>query len=310
MTQALQLMVPRTVLYAAFAGICLLLSLFITFPYEAIQQRIEIEAARAGLSVKLGSLGPALFGVTASRVQIGPAVEGDAAQETLLIPEIVVRPTLFPLGVRFKAKAFGGSLEGSTGQGSKAEINLHFEGLDLSQGNLQALSGVDLSGKLSGHLALTLPVAAPPGAKAKVADLSQADGQITLDAAGLLVNGGTVKVPMYGSLAPMDLPKVALGNLELRLNFDKGLGTIESLKTSGGDLDLNATGTLKLARKLDYSEPNVDIKLRASPEMVKRLGILGSGLSLLPSDRSDPSTKSAHLSGYLGKPRFAPGAKN
>ncbi len=305
MTSALQLRAPawnarwkRTTFYSLFGLFCLVLSLFITFPFEAIQQRIETEAVRAGLSIKIGSLGPAfglMPGVTASRVQLF-APGGEA----LLIPQVMIRLMLFPPGAHFQAKAFGGSIEGSVGQGSKAKIDVEFEGLDPSQGNLQAFSGVDLSGKLTGRVAMTLPVA----------DLSQADGEVTLDAAGLLVNGGTVKVPVGGTPMPVDLPRIDLGNLQARITFVRGLGTVESFKTSGGDLDLSATGTLKLARKVDYSEPNVDLKLKANPEMVKKLGLLGSGLSLLPPDGSDPSTRSAHLGGYLGKPRFTPGGRN
>lgn len=303
----------RTALYAVFAVTCLLFSLFLTFPYDAIQQRIETEAARAGVTVKIGSLGPAFFGVTATRVQLfAPGANSAEAtpSEALLLNQLTIRPMLFPPGAHFRAKAFGGSIEGSIGQGSTASVELAFAGLDPSQGNLQGFSGLDLSGKLSGRLSMTLPVVSLPGSKVKAADLSQADGELILDGSGLLVNGGTIKVPIGGTPMPVDLPKLDLGTLQARLGFAKGLGTVEAFKASGGDLDLNATGTLKLARKVDYSEPNIDLKLKVNPDTVKRLGLLGSGLSLLPSDRSDPTTKSAHLSGYLGNPRFAPGSRN
>lgn len=300
----------RAALYTAFGLFCLVVSLFVTFPYEAIQQRIEMEAARSGLTVKLGSLGPAFLGVTATRVQIAAAKPEEEAAEPLLLSYVTVRPTFFPPGVRFKAGALGGTITGALGQGSKQSIELDLDGLDPSQGNFGAFTGLSLSGKLAGHLSLTMPWVTPPGSKVKIADLSQADGELSLDGSGLAVNGGTVKVPMGGTPMPIDLPKTDLGNLVVKIGFAKGLGTVDTLRASGGDLDLTANGTLKLARKVDYSEPNLDLKLRVNPDTVKRLGIMGSGLSLLPSDRSDPSTKSAHLSGYLSKPRFVPGSRN
>ncbi|HZH02156.1 MAG TPA: type II secretion system protein GspN, partial [Myxococcaceae bacterium] len=282
--------------------------LFATFPFDAVRQRLETEAGRAGYTLRVGSLGPAFFGVTASRLQLSPAAGGDAA-EPLLVPSVTLRPSLFPPGASFHAKAFGGRVSGSVSAAGDA-LDVEFSGLDPAQGNIRGFTGVDLAGRIGGRARLSLPRATAPGSKAKAPDLSRADGIISLEGSGLSVNGGNVTMPLMGQPTPVDLPKVVLGNLQARITFVKGLGTLEVFQAKGSDLDISASGTLKLARKIDYSEPNVDVKIKADPEFVKRLGLLGSGLSLLPADRSDPGQKVAKITGYLGKPRFAPGARN
>jgi hypothetical protein len=50
----------------------------------------------------------------------------------------------------------------------------------------------------------------------------------------------------------------------------------------------------------------MDFKLRAEPEFVKRLGLLGAGLSILPADKEDPKFRAAHLSGFFNRPNFGP----
>jgi hypothetical protein len=49
----------------------------------------------------------------------------------------------------------------------------------------------------------------------------------------------------------------------------------------------------------------VELRLKAEQAFVKRLGILGSGLSMLPADPKNPGFRVAHLTGFLGSPRLA-----
>ena len=67
----------------------------------------------------------------------------------------------------------------------------------------------------------------------------------------------------------------------------------------------NVAFTIKMARKLEYSEPTIDFKLKATEEFKKRLGILGSGLSMLPADKENPQFRVARLTGFLGRPNFS-----
>lgn len=182
------------------------------------------------------------------------------------------------------------------------QVALKLSGLDPAQGNLKAFSGVDMVGKLEGSLELSMPKMA-----SGQPDLSKADGQLTLDSKGLTIQGGNITVPMYGTPTPMDLPQIALGDVDARLRFDKGMGTLEALQAKSTDLELQGSGTLQLGQRVDLSQPNMDFRLRAEPEFVKRIGIIGAGLSILPPDKADPNFRVAHLSGFLNRPVFGPG---
>ncbi|HET9450269.1 MAG TPA: type II secretion system protein GspN, partial [Aggregicoccus sp.] len=56
--------------YGAFAFVALILGLALTFPYDTLRARIVSEAAAAGYAVRIGSLRPGLYGVTATNVRL------------------------------------------------------------------------------------------------------------------------------------------------------------------------------------------------------------------------------------------------
>ena len=297
------------VAYLAFSLFALLFCLYLTFPYAAVAERVQREADAAGLYVKLGSLGPGLRGITASDVQVskkmGPA--DTKTPEPLMIKSVSLRPALFPPGLAFHANALGGKVDGSVGGLSGAALRIEWSGVDLSQGNLKAFSGVDLTGKASGQISLDIPRATLGGAKTAEPDLGQASGSVKLSLDEVQVNGGTVSVPiaMYGpDPTPIDLPKIVVGDIDGAIKFEKGAGTIESFTAKGQGLEVGMTGTLKLAKRIEYGEPNIELRLKTDPEFVKSLGVYGAGLAALAPDPKDPAWRVARISGYLGKPNF------
>ncbi|GEN08768.1 type II secretion system protein N [Myxococcus fulvus] len=306
--------------YGAFALVAFILCLLLTFPYETVRARIINEAAQAGLAVRIGSLRPGLSGVTATNVRVskppqplsadllGKLISGEglpgAAElgEAVIIDSLAVRPTLFPPGVAVRANAMGGTVTASVGLLGDSKVRADIDGLKASGGNLPGFLGVDLDGVINGTLALTLPKGKTPEP-----DLSLANGELTLDTQGLIIKGGKASIPMGGGNSmPMDLPQVALGALVGRINFDKGLGTVQELKLKGEDIEALATGTLKLGKRLEYSEPAMDVNLRLDPEAQKRLGLLAAGITIFPPDKKDPSFRAARLGGFLNRPTFLP----
>lgn len=321
MTMATETRIARWKLvlgYGAFSLVAFLLCLLITFPYDTLRQRAVGAAADAGYALRIGSLRPGLRGLTASRVQLSkptamtPELRGalsgnptllpgaDELGEPLSIDSVAVRPSLLPLGVAFHANLLGGSLSGSVGGLKDMQVDMQLSNLDPAQGNVQGFSGMDLVGKLNGTVQLTLPKTRGQP------DLSLANGQLNLDTRGFIIQGGKVSVPMYGQPMAMDLPRITLGDLDARIKVDKGLGTVETLQSKSEDLEILGSGTVKLGQRLDVSQPDLDIKLRAEPEFVKRLGIIGAGLTVLPTDKADPKFRVAHLSGFFNRPTFGP----
>jgi type II secretion system protein N len=207
--------------------------------------------------------------------------------------------------VSLHADAFGGTVSGAVGAVGALKVRLHLDDLDTAKGNLKGYSGMDLEGRLAGDVRLDVPRDESPTGRNQL-DFSGAQGLITLDGKKLLIKGGTAMVPLYGQPTQVDLPRIALGDVDVRVAVDKGLGTVETLSAKSEDLEVRGGGTVKLAKNLPFSELAMDLKLKAEPEFTKRLGILGSALTILPMDRTQPGFRSARVSGYLSGPKMLP----
>ncbi|MBU8894951.1 type II secretion system protein GspN [Corallococcus sp. H22C18031201] len=310
--------------YAAFAVVAFILCLLFTFPYDAVRSRVVTEAAGQGLAVRIGSLRPGLYGITAHDVRLskppaplspdtvaslarGESTVLGAAElgEALVFDSVAMRPTLFPPGLAVNASAMGGSLFLSVGGLSDLAVRLEARGLKANGGNLPAYTGLDMEGNVSGNLALNMP-----GSVFKIAsaDWSAATGTLTLDTKGLLIKSGKVAIPISpGSPAmPMDAPRIELGELNGDIQFDKGLGTVKTLTLKSDDLDGSGTGTVKLGKRPEYSELALDVRLKFDPDFQKRLGPLSIALNFLPTDRENPQYRGGKLTGMLSSVRFQP----
>lgn len=294
--------------YAAFGLFAFIVGLYLTFPYDSLKRFVIGQAEAQGLQVKLASIGPGLFGVTASGVQIAPKPGGDKPTGALKLDSVSVRPAIFPLGVAVRGSAMGGTFHAHVGGLSDLVVHADFDDLDPSKGNFKAFTGIAAKGSASGELDLDVPRTAP-GLDGKPHDpnLAEANGSVTLALSNFSIEGGQITVPLYGSPTPVDLPRIALGNLDAQMDIRKGNAKLEKLQGKSADLELNGSGTLRLARRVEYSEANLQLKLKAEPEFVKRLGLLGSGLSMLPMDTGSPGFRVAHLTGFLGSPSLAQG---
>jgi len=288
----------RNLGFGLFGFLCFLLFLALTFPVDAARARLQAEAQRAGLVLRMDSLSAGLFSLTASRVRVSRASDLDSVP--LVVDQLSVRPTFFPPGLMLRAGLLGGSASASL-PSSGQSLRVKLSGIDLSQANLKALVGIDAEGKLDGELALDMPVVRGEP------DLSQASGVLRLNGTDLLVRSGTVTVPVFGTPTPVDLPRTALGTLDGEVTFDRGAGTVKRLHLKGDDLESLATGTVKLARKPEYVELALGLRTRLEAEFLKRLGVVGAGFTVLPMDGELPGFRDARVSGYLGKPAFNPG---
>ncbi|SET57192.1 type II secretion system protein GspN [Stigmatella erecta] len=319
--------------YSAFTALALVLCFLLTFPYSALRARAATEALRAGYALRIGSLRPGLVGLTARDVRlsvppgalspetVAALTSGDAEAarllapaelgEPILIDSVFARPTLFPPGVAFHAQVMGGTVSGSVGGRSERRVKVRLSGLDPSQGNLKNFTGLDMEGRLNGSLDLRLPAGVGTGGRPGEPDLAQADGELALDGQALQLKGSVPGVGLVGqspvALAfPQGLPAIPLGELQGVIRFEKGQGTVDTLQLRSDQVELQATGTLRLKPRLQYTEPALDVKLRVEPELVQTLGVAGAGLSFLPPDKEDPKFRAARLSGSLGKLSFLP----
>lgn len=306
----------RIVGYSLFAMFSLVATFFLTFPYETSKETLKALALAQGYALRIGSLGPGFFAVSASKVelskiQIGPDPvlgENAPAPVPMMIDSISVGPALFPPGLALKLNLLGGTvITRVSGLGAVRRLRVDVEDIDLSKGSLKASSGIDMSGELEAHLDLSVPFsAAAPNAPAEP-DLSLASGTMSLETKGLAINGGTanITIAQFGpDPTPVDLPKILLGEITGKLKIDKGAAAIEDFKSKSPDLEIKVGGTVKMAKRIDYCEPNIEVRVKPDPEFQKRLGLLGSALSMIGADPQDPTWRLGRLTGYLGRPQF------
>lgn len=296
---------PKIVGYPLFFAGALVAGFFLTFPYDALRVRARLEAEKAGYSVRFGGLGPGFFALRATDVELRKKAEGDTPAEPLRIDRISAGPTLFPPGVGVSMKLCGGTTNVRVSGLTSVRARVDAEDLDLTKGNVKGFTGVDLAGTVEAHVDLSIPMAAVGGGP-KEPDLGQANGTLALDTKGLTINGGTMNValPQFGpEPTPLDLPKIVLGDIDGNVKFDKGQGTVE-IKSKSPDIELDVSGGLKLAKRVEYSEPNLEVRFKPDPEFQKRLGLIGSALSMVGPDPKDSAWRMGRLTGFLGKPRF------
>jgi type II secretion system protein N len=297
----------RIVGYLAFSLFALIATFFLTFPYDALKDRVRLEADAAGYFLRVGRMGPGLFAVRASDVELSKKSNAEPPPEAMKIDSISVGPSLFPPGLAVKINVLGGTVATRVSGLSTTRVKVDVEGLDLTRGNLKGFSGIDFAGELEAHVDLSIPRAAAVGNAPAEPDLAQASGTITLETKALAVNGGTanITIPQFGpDPTPVDLPKIVIGELSGKLKVEKGVATVEEFKSKSSDLELGITGTVKLAKRLEYAEPNMEIRVKPDPEFQKRLGLLGSALSMIGADPKDPTWRLGRLTGYLGRPQF------
>ena len=101
---------------------------------------------------------------------------------------------------------------------------------------------------------------------------------------------GRMRIPM---------PLLNLGVLDATLKLDKGVLSITSLKTSGGDLAIEGSGDIKLAPVWQDSALALHFTLVPSAAARMKLGFL---LNVLPHP---PGTAPYSLRGTLGSPNFS-----
>jgi type II secretion system protein N len=281
-----------------FGLVCFLFFLVVTFPGDAARTRLQAEAAHTGLVLRMESLTAGFFGLSANQVRISRASDTDAVP--LVVDQLTVRPTFFPPGLSVRAGLLGGTATASF-PSSGQSLRLKLTGIDLARANLKALAGIDAEGKVDGELSLDMPlVRGEP-------DLSQASGVLRLNGTDLTVVGGSVTVPMFGTSTSVELPRAALGTVDGEVTFEKGAGTVQRFHIKGQDLESLATGTVKMGRRPEYIELVLGVRLRPEAELLKRLGVLGAGFTVLPMDGELPGFRDVRVSGYLGKPIFNPG---
>jgi type II secretion system protein N len=258
--------------YAVPIAAVLAFGLFVmlTFPFDTLARRIEVEAQRAGTYLRIGSIGPAFLGFRAHDVRLRPA--GSEGPD-LRFDSVTVRPDLFALVLRrtsfgFSLDAYGGSVRGhlamsnDPAQPGLRSLRLDASEIDLHALPLRELAGIEALGRVS--LKADLPALQPPDA---------ATGSMSATGKQLALAGGTVQ--------GFTLPRTVLGDLDAVVPLDKGVARFEKAQIRGGDVDVDLEGTLRLRPLLSLSQADLRLRLRPSDRWLNQNAAIRGLLGLL-----------------------------
>jgi len=294
----------RPAAYSAFFLAAFLFALHHTFPIEAVQERLILEAAARGWQLRMNDLAPAgLAGVRAREVTL-------QTRDGTRIPVEEVTASVKPFAllagrraVAFEASLFDGRVSGVSEQGRTVQrLALHASGIDLARvGAMRQVTGLNLAGTLSCDMDVTLDASDP----------SKSAGKIELTVKNSAVQGGEIAVPGMGG--GLTVPKVALGTVTARGTVRGARADFERLEARGDDVEMSAEQLFaQLQTRVELSPLAGRARLRLSDGFWLR----GGTASLRPvvemalaSAKNRDGTYGFQIYGTLGKPQLRPMAQ-
>lgn len=257
-------------LYAWFFWICFGLFAYLTFPYHKLRdflvdrvqyQQVGQFARPTGNQLSIVELEPSWFtGIRASGIQYQrpPRAPGDPPLH-LTIHEARARLSLLPLllgtgKLSFQAELPMGSLRGAVSVGLFSQnlerFELHFDRVNLrALGGLRFLTTVPVRGILEGKVELDL-----------TRGIEKTDGVFDLTIRNLEIGDDETKLRIPGLPGGLVVPPARLGDLELLLPVEDGIGFIEKLESAGEHLHIEGAGNFRLQKPFDASRFDVLIK--------------------------------------------------
>jgi hypothetical protein len=314
------------VFLAAFVG-----SVYLTFPYDALARRLESEAGKAGAEVSIVELRPAMFpGVRATGVTVKLADPETGTPVTINPDEVVLKLGLLPLlrnrlHLDVAAQAWGGELEGwfephrarnqlkgsvagveigqspalkwalenAVGSAVKRLLGPQMNGGDAGAGGAASAgrTGLDAVGEIKGDVDLGFEMTHGPAGQYLKADATE--GLISLQIGNAELRGGTVM--------GFGVPRIALGNMEARVQLEKGIATIQKCAIKSEDLELEADATIQLRPLLPLSRIEGKLRFRFGDAWLEKNQSLRAMIQIgLQTARKSDGFYTYALSGTLG----------
>ncbi len=311
----------------AFYVFCLMVFFRLTFPYEALKDRVVTEFNRTQLDKRLEIEemgGHWLFGVKATGVRLIP-IEAATIRRASDEPTPPAKPlnldsvtgsvsllsyVFGTLDVTFGADIGGGSVSGSFVQtDAESRLQLSADDVDIAEiGFLSQGIGLPLSGRLGAEVELELP-------ERKV---QKAEGKVELRVAELSIGDGKAKV--RNTIA---LPKLNAGDLSLKADVAAGRMDITEFSANGSDFELSADGKIRLRDPVERSIADLTVAFKFKEAYTTKSDltktIFGSPDSKVPAlFDMDPQVRQAkgddgfyrwRVTGALVHPSFRPGNK-
>ncbi|HTO95410.1 MAG TPA: type II secretion system protein GspN [Myxococcales bacterium] len=290
----------RRLLLPAGALLAFLLFLVLTFPYDVLARRIEMEAQRAGVELTIGSAGAGGFASLKARdvrVRVVPA-SGEPWPE-LRFDRASFRPDLLALILRrssfsFSVAGYGGAARGHVSLSSDPRLpgvssfRIDADDLDLSTLPLREMMGLAAGGKL--RLNADFPALQPAEA---------AHGSLGLQLEGAAITGGAV----LGFI----VPRTSIGRVEGSVTMDKGVARVEKASARGGDIEADVDGSVSLRPLLSLSQADLHLRFRPSDRWLNENAAIKGMMGLIQNARQPDGSFLFTFTGPLARLQSRPG---
>ena len=286
--------------YILFAVFCLIIFIYLRFPYEVVLTRIinlvEPQLSRDGsIRISANDLSPyRLLGVSLYDFKI--LQNGEPIFQA---KKVSARLRILPLltgskSIAFYSKSFGGSLKGHLGMNDESM----FGKIYLKKINLQNISylktkmDVPVRGILKGKITFSFD--------SKKIQNSILDGDLSLDKG--LLGPGQIK----GFELPAKGIRLDDKNKPIPITLSlKDSQLTPSIKFSNDDLSLDLKGTIRAHPRMDRSRLDLQVKFSFGNQIKDQLPSIFFDNLLKPAENSDGSY-GYKISGQLRRPRINP----
>ncbi len=257
--------------YIAFFFASFMVATYLTFPYDdlklAVIQEIEYprdargERRASGWNVDIAELEPSFVtGVDMTSVRVTKlAADLESAPSEIIIDEAHARISLLALltgtvDVSFDLAMAGGTIEGELQRSDTTiAIKAALDSVNLRQISMvQSALGLPIEGVVSGNVDVTLG-----------AESAQTNGSAQLTIDRLAIGNGRAELKPPGMTKGIALERLAAGKLEIEIKIEEGTAKIEKLHGRGPDLELDGSGTIRLAQPFSASRVN-ELLIRAN----------------------------------------------
>jgi type II secretion system protein N len=298
----------RYAAYPTFGIFVFLMVLYLSLPWDRVKDRLELEAAAAGMDVRIDQMGPAfLFGLKAKGVTLRTRPVNPADKPgRFVFDEISAHPGIIGLAFghvssTFAAEAFGGDISGYFSRATDTEANFTAKGIDLGQiPGLEGLVKLPMSGIMKAAGSIEMPKG----------HLAEAKGDLKIDCKTCTIGDGKAKLVIPGDAflqQGVTVPKIGLGSPEGKLVIEKGTAKITGFEGHSPDMDIKIEGDIALRDPWQFSTANLCLAFRPTQALIKREAVFELlGRSLDQTAKRADGYYTVRVSGRLDSMFFMP----
>jgi type II secretion system protein N len=297
MEKSRRIFILKLIGYPIFFIFCVLFFFPMLLPTDQIKNLVQREIeANTGYHLEAGKTGAGLFGgfvfkdVTIS--QLGADLKNPKASKLKLEELSVNLPVLQLLkgrkAISFGLKGFDGEVSGVVGaQETQQQLDISVDGIDLSKLTMvwDAL-GVKFAGRLNGSVSLIFDTKDP----------RKDNGNLRLTLTDLNLT--------EGKLMGFELPKLAFGKVQGKIDVKDGKAEVKEFKGKGKDIELKGEGIASMTPRISSTGLSMKFKFKPADDFVQKNQSVQPLLFAIQSAKDKEGFYSFQVTGPLERPYF------